>query len=272
MKRILDWKDEKVVNVFDEVTLWSAPFGRLMLENIPMKSQATVLDIGFGTGFPLIELAQRFGESSKIYGIDIWSGGIERAREKLKVFGIDHVQIFEVDAVQIDIEASVDLVTSNLGINNFEEKEAVYKEVNRVLKPGGALCITTNPVGTFDTLFKCFRVVMEEMDLKESLQELEKHIQHRGKEEEIVAGFMPYGFKCVKRKSGQTIMRFVDAEAIMNHALIRIGFRSAWEAMIPEEKRVLFFKKLIQSFEQVIQREGRFELEIPMLYLEFEKI
>lgn len=65
MRELLDWKDNKVVNVIDEVTLWSAPFGRMLLENIPMKAGVNIVDIGFGTGFPLIELSQRFGDSTK---------------------------------------------------------------------------------------------------------------------------------------------------------------------------------------------------------------
>ena len=52
MKKILDWQDQSVADIFDEATLWSAPFGRLLLENIPMKPVGRVVDIGFGTGFP----------------------------------------------------------------------------------------------------------------------------------------------------------------------------------------------------------------------------
>ncbi|MFT4667311.1 MAG: arsenite methyltransferase [Polaribacter sp.] len=54
MKPLLSSKDKALVQTFNEVTLWSGPFGRLLLENIPMKKGMTVLDIGFGTGFPLI--------------------------------------------------------------------------------------------------------------------------------------------------------------------------------------------------------------------------
>lgn len=66
MKGILDYQSGEVVNIFDAASLWAAPFGRLLLENIPMRAQSQVLDIGFGTGFPLIELSQRFGEDSTI--------------------------------------------------------------------------------------------------------------------------------------------------------------------------------------------------------------
>ena len=43
----------------------------------------TVLDVGFGTGFPLLELAQRLGKSATIYGIDPWEAAHERTHLKM---------------------------------------------------------------------------------------------------------------------------------------------------------------------------------------------
>lgn len=87
MKQLLDWKTKEVVNIYDEVSLWSAPFGQILLEHIPMKKGASIVDIGFGTGFPLIELSQRFGEGAQVYGVDIWEEAINKAKEKIDVFG-----------------------------------------------------------------------------------------------------------------------------------------------------------------------------------------
>jgi arsenite methyltransferase len=98
MKNLLDWKDRSVVEVFDEVTLWSAPFGRLLLENMPMKAGATVVDIGFGTGFPLIELSQRFGKHSRIIGIDIWEEAIRLAKQRIERLEIENIELLEASA------------------------------------------------------------------------------------------------------------------------------------------------------------------------------
>lgn len=59
MKEPLDWQAPAIVEIYDEVSLWSAPFGKVLLDNIPMNASWTVVDLGFGTGFPLIELAQQ---------------------------------------------------------------------------------------------------------------------------------------------------------------------------------------------------------------------
>ena len=45
------------VSVYDELPLWSAPFGMTLLETIKLKENAKVLDVGCGTGFPLLEIA-----------------------------------------------------------------------------------------------------------------------------------------------------------------------------------------------------------------------
>lgn len=66
-------------------------------------------------------------------------------------------------------------------------------------------------------------------------------------------------------------MRFVDAEAVFNHSLIRVGFMESWEKLIPAQQRESFFEKAISKIEQKINREGSFEMSIPVLYLAFEK-
>ncbi len=66
MKDILDWQRADVVNAFDEVSLWSAPFGRLLLEEIPMKPNARIVDVGFGCVFTLIEISQPFCDGDTV--------------------------------------------------------------------------------------------------------------------------------------------------------------------------------------------------------------
>jgi len=273
MKKILDWEAKEVVDIFDEVTLWSAPFGKLLLENIPMKVGATIVDIGFGTGFPLVELGQRFGNSSKVYGIDIWKEGIDKAREKIETLELSNIQILEENAAKIDIaDGQIDLVTSNLGVNNFDQREEVYAEIRRILKPAGRLCITTNPVGTFEELFALFKEVFEELNLQEELSGLNESIQQRSTEKAIIAEFKSHGMTLVKNIADSTNIRFADAGALLDHSLIRIGFRQYWEEMVREKYRQPFFKRLSAKINEVIQLNGEFKTKIPMLYLEFEKM
>ena len=68
--------------LFDQLSLWSSNFGRLLLDNIPLKKDMVVLDVGCGTGFPLLELARLLGPESQLTGIDLWQAGLDRARWK----------------------------------------------------------------------------------------------------------------------------------------------------------------------------------------------
>lgn len=52
--------------LYDELPLWSAPFGLLLLERVPMRPGLTVLDVGAGTGFLTLELAQRCGRHTTV--------------------------------------------------------------------------------------------------------------------------------------------------------------------------------------------------------------
>src|SRR6266498_3926768 len=93
-----DFSSPQVVAVYDEVALWSAMFGLLLLEEVPMANVTNALDVGCGTGFPLIELAERLGPRVNVHGIDPWSGGLKRAAEKIAGRGTPNVTLHEGSA------------------------------------------------------------------------------------------------------------------------------------------------------------------------------
>ena len=66
----VDWSQPDAIATYDEVPLWSAMAGLLLFEQLPLAPKARALDVGFGTGFPLFELAQRLGPSSAVVGLD----------------------------------------------------------------------------------------------------------------------------------------------------------------------------------------------------------
>ncbi len=79
LKTNWNYNSEKLIEVFDELPLWAAPFGLQLLDGIKYKKGIQVLDIGFGAGFPLTVIAMRLGKDSKVFGIDPWDGAIDRA-------------------------------------------------------------------------------------------------------------------------------------------------------------------------------------------------
>ena len=75
-----DPADPAVVALYDEIPLWSAPFGLALLEAVELRPGLVVLDVGCGTGFPLLELAERLGPTARLHGVDPWAAGMETAR------------------------------------------------------------------------------------------------------------------------------------------------------------------------------------------------
>ncbi|RYZ36396.1 MAG: hypothetical protein EOP49_32615 [Sphingobacteriales bacterium] len=73
--------DESSVSIFDELPLWSAPFGLLLLKHFELAPFMTVVYIGSGAGFPLMEFAGRLGSSAKLYGVDTWAQANPRQSE-----------------------------------------------------------------------------------------------------------------------------------------------------------------------------------------------
>jgi ubiquinone/menaquinone biosynthesis C-methylase UbiE len=108
-----DFNSLQVIAAYDEVALWSAMFGLLLLEEVPLANVTNALDVGCGTGFPLIELAERLGDRAHFHGIDPWSGGLKRAAEKIAGRGTRNVTLHEGSATAMPFaDATFDLIVS----------------------------------------------------------------------------------------------------------------------------------------------------------------
>ncbi|MEE8198825.1 MAG: methyltransferase domain-containing protein, partial [Thermoplasmata archaeon] len=99
-----------------------------------------VLDIGSGSGTDVLYSTLKVGPRGKVYGLDITPAMLEKARKNAKAMHAHNVEILEGNATDIPLpDASVDVVTSNGVLNLVPDKEAAFREILRVLKPGGRL-------------------------------------------------------------------------------------------------------------------------------------
>jgi arsenite methyltransferase len=101
---------------------------------------SVVLDLGCGAGTDLLVAAQMTGPTGRVIGVDMTSAMLDRARESAIEMGLDHVELHEslIEALPLD-DASVDVVISNGVIDLVPDKDAVFDEIDRVLRPGGRL-------------------------------------------------------------------------------------------------------------------------------------
>jgi len=103
----------------------------------------TVLDLGSGVGFDLLLASDKVGTRGRVIGIDMTDEMIVRARKNIKAAGATNIEVRKGLIEKLAVESSsVDWVISNCVINLSPEKSKVFKEIHRVLKPGGQISIS----------------------------------------------------------------------------------------------------------------------------------
>ncbi|MEJ2648175.1 MAG: arsenite methyltransferase [Sedimentisphaerales bacterium] len=112
-----------------------------------LQSGQVVLDLGSGGGFDVFIAAEKVGPEGKSIGVDMTPDMLSKARASIPKFnektGLSNVEfrLGEIEHLPV-ADASIDVVISNCVINLSPDKQQVWNEIARVLKPGGKACIS----------------------------------------------------------------------------------------------------------------------------------
>jgi ubiquinone/menaquinone biosynthesis C-methylase UbiE len=262
------WMPSRPADIYDETSFWSARFGALLFDHLEIRRGIRGLDVGCGTGFPLIELAHLHGASSHFTGIDISAEALERARLKLELHGLTNVEMFETDVASMPFpNAQFDLVVCNIGINNFRDVRAAFGECRRVAKTGARLALTTNAQGHFAALYALLDAILGESGLQPARDALRREEKHRHSRQAITNLLVDSGFTVSRCFEQSFRMRFADGSAMLRHALVK-WFLDGWRQAVGAANEREVFDALEARLNAAAERDGCVQMTVPMLYLE----
>lgn len=225
----------------------------------------TVLDVGFGTGFPTLELAMRLGPGSTVHGLDPSPGAHRRTALKCALLEVPNVRLHLGTAEAMPFRArTFEAIVSNNGFNNVPDLPRAFREAARIARPGSQLLFTMNLGGSFEQLHHELRAEMETRGLPAAVAGLDAFIAGRRPPlAGVMAALSAAGFTVDATTHDTFAYRFATAEAVFSHAFFRRYQLPGLRALMPPPEGDVVFGALRDRLAAIARRKGEIVLSVP---------
>jgi arsenite methyltransferase len=255
------------MEIKDELPFWSAPFGLVLLDTIRIRPGMRVLDIGSGSGFPMLEIAARLGRGSAVAGLDPSEYCVEMIRAKIGDVEARNADVVKGVAEEIPFkEATFDLITSNNGMNNVQDMERAFSECYRVCKPGGQFVFTVNLPHTFTEFYEAMEQEFSDRHLEDGIRRIRDHIFEKRKPVEYLQELsLKTGFRIISSLPDAFRYRFCDADAFFTHPLISNFFLPRRLELIPDGSSEDIVRGITERLDRKVTDTGWLEMSVPFV-------
>jgi arsenite methyltransferase len=253
--------------LYDELPLWSAPFGLALLDKLTLERGLRILDIGSGSGFPMLEIAERAGQTCNVYGIEPSEESMAIIRRKIALKGIRNAEVHLGVAENLPFEDRFfHRIVSNNGLNNVTNLRKSLAECHRVTHRESQMVLTMNLPGTMMEFYEVFQDILEEAGLDAEIMKMREHIYEKRKSVDYLDEVInKAGFAVRTTNVDEFILKFLDGTAFFNHSFIRTAFLKPWKAIVPERLAGKIFNEIEEELNLIAQDEGLLGMTIPFV-------
>ena len=258
---------------YDDLPLWSAPFGLTLLETVKVRKFMNILDIGSGSGFPMLEIAERFGMSCMVYGIDPSERSLAMINAKKEARGIVNARILKGVAEEIPFpDGYFELIVSNNGLNNVADQPGSFAECYRVCDNGAQMVITMNLPHTMTEFYELFGETLKELGMEQEFSKMEAHIAaKRQPVEALTAMIEKAGFTIQSIQVDGFKMKYAEGTSFFNSSFIRNAFLPSWLEIVPDDQVESLFTTLEEKLNHLAELQGELAMSVPFVCFDCTK-